>query len=163
MIQGNYLAAIVFVLSGMLVLAAPAVWAQQAPHISLGPEGVLTAERQKLLLEALDSHGHDSGLSDAMSNALGITKGINLRELVVRPLPSIPHVYSVLPDGGLLLSHVDVASARNYRFDAHLRLVVAIAGIDDVPTVIPVSDAKSAADEELSFWADIADRLADRN
>jgi hypothetical protein len=47
--------------------------------------------------------------------------------------------------------------------DAHLRLVIAIAGIDDVPTVIPVSDAKSAADEELRLWADIADRLADKN
>lgn len=147
-----------------LALGLTGAQAQSAPHESLGPKGVLTAERQQVLSEALTKSGREVPLSAAVATALGLSNGSEIKIVQIATKAKEDghyHVYYLLPSGDILLSIVDTEKARNYRLDAHLRLVEAVTAIESVPTVIPVSDAQITVEEELRYWAGIADQLKD--
>jgi hypothetical protein len=137
--------------------------ASSAPHESLGPKGILTPERQKVLAAALAIHGHNFPMPHALVAALGLTNSDaeNMRQLTLKGVPSGYHVYAPLSDGGFLVAFSDETSVRTYRFDGRTRLVAAISEVHKGPVSIPLSNAKRAAAVETKSWAEMADQLRD--
>src|ERR1700678_1228095 len=94
----NYLVAIA------LALGLTSAQAQTAPHESLGPKGVLTAERQKLLLEAVATQGKNFSVGAPVATALGIneSEAVNLRQIATKDkISTAIHVFVPLSDGGV--------------------------------------------------------------
>ena len=155
----------------MMALGLSHAWAQAparisaspASHQSLGPEGILTPGRQKILAAALTTHGHNSPMPHEVAAALGITKSEaeNIRQLTLKAVPFGFHVYAPLSDGGFLVALVDDTTVRSYRFDRHMRLVAAISEVSKELTKTPPSNAKRPAAVETKEWADLADDLRD--
>ena len=137
--------------------------ASPTSHESLGPEGVLTPGRQKILAAALATHGHNFPMPHEVAAALGITKSEaeNIRQLTLKAVPLGHHVYAPLSDGGFLVALADETTVRSYRFDRHMRLVAAISEVSKGLTKTPLSNAKCPAAAETKNWADLADDLRD--
>jgi hypothetical protein len=143
---------------------APArIGASPATHQSLGPEGILTPGREKILAAALTTHGHNFPMPHEVAAALGIPKSDaeNIRQLTLKAVPFGHHVYAPLSNGGFLVALDDGTTIRSYRFDRNMRLVAAISEASKGLTKTPLSDAKRPAVVETKEWADLADDLRD--
>ena len=147
-----------------LVIGLAGARAQTAAHELLGPQGVLTAKRQAVLLAAVKTRGQDTDLNVAIATALGFAKGevVSRRSIATTSeTRKIYYVYDPLPDGQILLSIVDGTSARTYRLDAKLEVSAAASATDGIPVAIPLSEAQNTVDGELKRWSGIADQLQD--
>jgi hypothetical protein len=123
---------------------------------------IMSVAQQKRLARLLAVNGHDVEFRSPVMAALGLTHGnepLTLRQLAIDTHSNV-HCYMPLSDGGLYLSFVDTTAAWNYRFDSNLKLIKAVSSAEkgQVPTVVPLRDAKRKAEVELKYWAGVADK-----
>ena len=123
----------------------------------------LTTSQQKTLAKGLLTEGQDVAISPEVTAALGLTKGnetLTLRELANTDTHGLAHIYSRLPDGGVLVSYLHDDASWNYRYDGNMNFV---AGVEkkagEAPVAIPSGTAAASGAAELGYWGEYAGML----
>ena len=129
---------------------------------------LLTEKQQQKLAALLLSQGDTVPLRTTVTTALGLTREgevLTLRQLMTTDGKKLDHVYIRCPDGGLILAFFpNGAWCCSYRFNSNLKLVAAVSKRKGVaPVVIPLSEAEAESQNQLSYWASIADEFGPKS
>ena len=123
----------------------------------------LTTTQQKSLAKGLLREGQDVSISPEVTAALGLTKGsetLTLRELANTDTHGLAHIYSRLPDGGVLVSYLHDDASWNYRYDGNMNFVSGVEKkLGEAPVAIPATTAEASGAGELGYWAEYAGML----
>lgn len=117
------------------------------------------------VMAMLDERGKEIPLDQAVTDALGLTKGdakISPRQIAVQDDDGLIHAFIRLDKGGgYLLGRVAEAGVLVIRVSADWRLKGAILKQPGGKTTLTLAgaDAQQRLDEELRHWAKIADEL----